>query len=289
VPMVFEVRDLWPESAIVLGALQNRSAIKWAYRLEEYCYKHSQQIIAVSQGIRDRLVARNISPDKITIIENGANPILFRYEGEMRVAMRCQLAPNRKFFVMYVGLMGLAQDLGTVLHAAQKLLSNPEIMFILVGEGPEKEKIQNLCNQLSLENVKIYPEIPREAVPTYLSAADCAIVPLRRIGLFTGVVPTKMFDAWACERPVVLGVEGEAQQILDSCQGGVNYSPEDADSLVDAILFLSKHPAECIAMGKRGRKLVESRYNRLTQAQELVALFENLVYSPSTKNEAKDS
>jgi glycosyltransferase involved in cell wall biosynthesis len=179
---------------------------------------------------------------------------------------------------MYLGLLGLAQDFETILQAARRLLSNPGIIFILMGEGPEKINVQKRRVQMSLENVQIFPEVRREFAPIYLSASDCAIVPLRHVDLFTGIVPTKMFDAWACERPVILGVEGEAKLILESCKGGVNYIPEDVDSLVDAITFLVEHPAESLAMGKRGRHHVEFRYNRLTQAQKLVELFENLVH-----------
>jgi glycosyltransferase involved in cell wall biosynthesis len=145
---------------------------------------------------------------------------------------------------MYAGIHGLAQGLETVLHAASALKQRPEVRFVLVGEGPKKAQLVEMSRHMGLDNVTFLPEVPSTSMPAYLSAADCTIVPLKGQPVFQGALPSKMFEAWACERPIVLSAAGEAVGVLNQAGGGIAVPPERPRELAEAILYLADHPTE---------------------------------------------
>ncbi|MFH1176897.1 MAG: glycosyltransferase family 4 protein [Acidobacteriota bacterium] len=268
-PLVFEVRDLWPASAVELGELASPAAIRWATRLEKACYRRARRIVVVTQGIEERLVGRGIPAEKIALIPNGANVELFTFRADGRERLRRELSLDECFVAIYAGIFGVAQGLATVLDAAERLRGRPDIRFLLVGDGPEKAALLASAQQRSLANVSFLPAQPQELIPDYLSAADAALVPLRGAELFRGALPSKLFDAWACERPVVLGVDGEARALLEEARAGIFVPPEDAARLAAAIEQLAADPAGRAAMGRRGRALTTERFSRVAQAQAL--------------------
>jgi glycosyltransferase involved in cell wall biosynthesis len=269
IPFVFEVRDLWPESAIALGELTNPRAIALATWLEEKCYQKSRKIIVVTNGIQERLLERGIPSAKIAVVPNGANVDLFQFSLPARQQVRNQLGLGDKFVPVYAGIHGIAQGLEIVVEAARLLQGEPDVHFVLIGDGPQKAEIARLVRSYGLENISLLPELPREAIPGHLSAADIALIPLRKLELFKGALPSKLFDAWACERPVLLSVDGEARQILESANGGVFVPPEDVRALANAILELKRDPDKRESMGKRGRLFTERHYSRETLAYRL--------------------
>lgn len=272
IPMVFEVRDLWPESAVALGELRSPRFIRWATWLEERCYARARRIVVVTAGIRERLAARGYG-EKLALIPNGANTDLFRPRPEAGRALRARLGLGERFIALYAGIHGVAQGLETVLQAAQLA---PDVHFLLVGEGPCKADLLRLKDDLRLPNLTMLDAQPREAMPDYLSAADVALVPLRKVEVFQGAVPSKMFDAWACGCPVALSIAGEARAILEQAGGGVFVEPEDAAALAAALQGLAGERARCREMGAAGRRFVEARYSRQAQARQLVELLEGL-------------
>ncbi len=272
IPMVFEVRDLWPESAVALGELANPRWIRWATWLEERCYHHARRIVVVTHGIRHRLIERSVPADRLVLIPNGANTDLFSAQPAEGQARRQELGLDRHFVVIYAGILGIAQGLETVLHAAQLLQDNPSIRFLLIGDGPCKSELLRIKEEWKLSNVTMLDAQPRVAIPAYLSAADIALVPLRRVDIFQGAVPSKLFDAWACACPVLLSIGGEAQQIVERAQGGVFVPPESPAELAEAIRALAADRARCRKYGLNGRRFVEQHYSRQAQARMLVEL-----------------
>ena len=228
IPFVFEVRDLWPESAVVLGELRNPRVISMAGTLEEMCYNRARHIVVVTEGIRQRLMERGFGP-KVALIPNGANTELFRPDPSGGAEVRAELGLTGKFVVLYAGIHGIAQGLETVLEAASMLSGTRDIHFLFVGEGPKKTDLFALRDRLGLTNVTMLAEQPRSRMPAFLSAADLALVPLRKLALFRAAIPSKMFDAWACGCPIVLGIDGEARQVLDRADAGVFVEPEEAE------------------------------------------------------------
>ncbi|MBN1920347.1 MAG: glycosyltransferase family 4 protein [Anaerolineae bacterium] len=276
IPLVFEVRDLWPESAVALGELHNPRFIRWATTLEEACYRHAQRIIVVTEGMRVQLMDRGIPGEKLALIPNGANTELFQPQPAAGQQLRATLNLEGKFLIVYAGIHGIAQGLETALYAAERLRNDPRVHFLFIGEGPRKAELLALKAQLNLPNVTMLEAQAREAIPAYLSAADAALIPLRRLELFKGAVPSKLFDAWACGCPVLMSIEGEARTVLERAQGGIFFPPEDVESLVQAIGNLQTVPDTCKRLGENGRRFVEAHYSRQAQAQTLVELLEKL-------------
>lgn len=267
-PLLFEVRDLWPESAVALGELSRPRAVAWATRLEEACYRRARRIVVVTEGIRRRLEERGFG-DKVIVIPNGANTELFRPAPAAGAALRARLGLADKFLVVYAGIHGLAQGLETALGAARRLQSDPDIHFLFVGEGPKKAELLALKDQMGLGNVTMLPEAPRSEMTAYLSAADVALVPLRKLELFQGALPSKMFDAWACGCPVLLTIDGEARRVLEEAGGGLFVEPENEEQLAQAIARLKGEPDRLRQYGAQGRRHVEEHYSRQRLAEQL--------------------
>ena len=272
-PFVFEVRDLWPESAVALGELNSPRAIAWAGKLEELCYNRASRIVVVTEGIRQRLLDRGYPASKLALIPNGANTELFQRQPELGQQFRAEhgLASDA-FVAVYAGIHGIAQGLETLLNAADALRNESGIRFVFVGEGPVKAELQTLRAKLDLDNVLMLPEQPRSAMPAILSAADAAMVPLRKLELFQGALPSKMFDAWACELPLLLSIDGEARRTLEAAQGGLYVPPEDAAALAKAIRALAAQPDRGLSLGQNGRRYTEQHHSRQAQARALEKL-----------------
>jgi colanic acid biosynthesis glycosyl transferase WcaI len=270
IPLVFEVRDLWPEIAVALGELTNPRYIRWATALEEACYRRASRVVVVTQGTRQRLLERGLPPEKLLYIPNGANTDLFQFDPQARAERRAELGLGDRFVAIYAGIHGLAQGLETVLQAADRLRGEPRFHFLLLGEGPRKAELQALARSLDLTNLTFLPEGPRHEIPAYLSAADAALIPLRSLDLFKVTLPSKLFDAWACELPLVLSVDGEARDLLESAGGGLYAPPEDPAALAAALRRLEQDRSAAREMGRRGRELTATRYSRQALAGELL-------------------
>ncbi len=268
-PLFFEVRDLWPQSAVVLGELRNPQAIKIAERLETACYHRAEKIVVVTQSMLETLRARDLSPKKLILIPNGANADFFQFQPEVGQHQRQLLQLTDKFIVLYAGIHGIAQGLKTVLTAANILSDYPDIHFLFVGEGPVKQQMMTIAREDNLANVTFHGEVPRRQMPALLSAADVALVPLRQLSLFKGALPSKMFDAWACECPTIVSVDGEARRVLEESQAGIFIEPESPEALAEAILQLKENPTLRRQMGENGRRAVIEKYSRQKQAEQL--------------------
>ncbi|MDQ3707067.1 MAG: glycosyltransferase family 4 protein [Chloroflexota bacterium] len=272
VPLVFEVRDLWPESAVALGELSNRKAIAAAEVLEKALYARASRIVTVTQGIRARLIERGIAAEKLALIPNGANTELFRPDPDGAARLRRELGLESSFVVLYAGIHGIAQGLENVLEAARLLRDEPHIQFVMLGEGPRKAALAQQCEELGLTNLRMLPEVPATSMPAYLSMADCAIVPLKDEPVFSGALPSKMFEAMSCGTPVVLSVAGEAVDVLKEAGGGIAVPPEDPQELARAIEELCRQPEKAREMGGKGQQYVTLNYTRQEQARKLEVL-----------------
>ena len=261
---VIEIRDLWPQSAVELGELNNKRFIRWAEKLEELYYKKARKIIAVTQGIFDTIYERGFK--NVALVLNGTNTELFFNTGPVK---RLELGDQNTFVVLYAGILGLAQGMEQLCELAEQALSHSDIQFVFIGDGPLKSKVEEIKAEKNLTNLKLLGEIPREEIPKYLSSADCSLVPLKKNPLFLGALPSKMFDCMACERPVILSVDGEAKKVLSESGGGIFVGPENTTQMLDAILKLKDNAALCESMGKSGREFVEKNFSRRQKALEL--------------------
>ncbi len=268
-PFVFEVQDLWPESAVELGELSNPRYIRWATWLEERCYHRARRIIAVTEGIYDRLLARGYAPEKLALIENGSNTALFRPRPEAGAQLRAEWGLQDKFIAMYGGIIGLAQGLETLVETARLLVEEPDVHLILVGNGPRRAALEALIEAYQLPNLTLMPGQPLEVMPSFLAAADVALVPLRNLELFYGARPTKMFDAWACQCPAVVSIAGEARRIVQQADAGLVAEPENPADIARAILALRDQPEKRRRLGLNGQRYVDQHYSLQAMALKL--------------------
>jgi glycosyltransferase involved in cell wall biosynthesis len=260
-PYIFTVADIWPESAVQLGALHNRLAIWLAEQLEWSTYQHASAIWAVTAGIRQTLVVRGCPPERVFLLPNGVDTTTFRPQDKVRA--RAELAWDKRFTVVYAGTMGLAQGLGTLLDAAQALQGQPDIRLVMVGDGAARSDLMAEASRRELHNVTFLAPQPHERMPLVLAGADACLVALRKVPLFQGALPSKMYEAMACSRPIVLAVDGEARRLAADEAGAAMYvEPEDPSGLSQAIIALRDHPDMAMQMGDRGRALVEARFDR---------------------------
>jgi glycosyltransferase involved in cell wall biosynthesis len=198
--------------------------------------------------------------------------------------LRRELGAESKFLVCYVGTMGMAHGLDTLLDAAATLQrEKPDVLFLLIGEGAEKQRIQSLAQSQSLTNVRILDQQPRDKIPAFISASDACLVLLKKTDIFKTVIPTKMLEFMSCARPVILGVEGQARQIIDKAGAGLVIEPENAVALAQAIERLEQDPANGRALGQKGRKYILQRFSRAGTAEKYINVLEALIRNPAAQ------
>ncbi|MBS1850841.1 MAG: glycosyltransferase family 4 protein [Acidobacteria bacterium] len=278
VPLIFEVRDLWPESLSAVGVGGENSWLQRSLRrVAGFLYRHSQRIVIVSPAFRDVLTQRwRVPSEKIALVENGVETDLFRPQSAD--VLRRELGLEGKFTVCYIGTMGMAHGLETLLDSAATLQqSAPHIHFLLIGEGAEKARIQALAENRGLHNVRFLAQQPREKIPAYISACDASLVLLKKTDLFKTVIPTKMLEFMACARPVVLAVDGQARQIVENAHAGVFVEPESASGLCRAILNLAANPSLCKVLGANGRWYIQQHLSRQRTAMDYLEICEELL------------
>jgi putative colanic acid biosynthesis glycosyltransferase WcaI len=281
VPFVFEVRDLWPESLTAVGASDEDSLLHHSLAaVARVLYERSDHIVVVTDAFKEHLIRRwRVPAEKISVVENGVETALFApSEADACNALRKQLGTEDRFLVCYIGTMGMAHGLETLLDAAAELhRQNSNITFLLVGEGAEKERIKALAQSRGLANVRFLDQQPREEIPAIISASDACLVLLKKTDVFKTVIPTKMLEFMSCARPVILGVEGQAQEILESAGAGVVIEPENSKALIAAVLRLQANPELGSEFGQKGREYILRNFSRERTAQDYIHVLDSLL------------
>lgn len=272
-PFVFELRDLWPDSISAVGAMEEGTAIRFLRRLEYWLYRRAARIVTVTHSFKEILTRNGIDPAKIAVVPNGVDPDSFT-PGPKPVALEVQLGLRGKFVAAYVGTLGMAHGLGTILEAAERLKARQDIAFVLVGTGAEHAKLDADAKSRDLSNTHFVGAVSKTAVKEYWHLCDVALVLLRDLPLFAHVIPSKIFEAWGSARPVILGVRGESAGIVEKAAGGVVVSPENATELADALLRLADRPQVARELGAAGRAFVTDAYDRRKLAAEMLSALE---------------
>ena len=261
--LIFNVSDLWPESAEKMGVVNNKRLLGLAYRLERKCYHRAKLVTGQTQGIVDNINDR--FPKVNTFwLPNGVDVNFYQPEkiepGDFR--QRAGLKSTDVVF-FYGGILGHAQGLSVVLEAAKKVESHEQIKIVLQGAGPEKEDLLALKEKLSLKNVVFMPPVEKSQMPSILKAVDVALVPLRKLDIFQGAIPSKIFEALAMKKPLLLGVDGEARShFIEKAKAGKFFEPENVDALAESLIQMANNPSELSDMGERARSYVSEHFNR---------------------------
>jgi glycosyltransferase involved in cell wall biosynthesis len=260
-PWILEIRDLWPESIIAVGAICNRSIIKALESVETFLYRRADHVVSLTRSFSHHIAARGVDHARISVLTNGAD--LSQYMPLCREnGIRKALKLRGKFVASYIGTHGMAHGLDTVLRAADLLREEKDIVFLLVGGGAERERLLARRDEMGLENVLMLPQQPKEQMPHILAASDACMVLLKKQDLFKTVIPSKIFEAMAMERPIILGVEGESKGIIEQGNCGLCIEPENERELAVSVLRLSRDPGEGIQLGLNGGRFVREHFDR---------------------------
>lgn len=251
-PWVFELRDLWPDSIVAVGAMKDTALIRALRKLEYFLYRRARRIVSVTRSFREILSENGIAAEKIVVVPNGADLEAYR-PGARSAPLSEKLGCRGKFVAAYVGTIGLAHGLGTLLDAAEALKGRTDIAFVLVGAGAEEKALKAEAERRGLANVHFAGSLGKAEVREFWRLCDVALVLLRDSPLFRHVLPSKMFEAMATERPIILGVKGESEEVLREAQAGIAIAPEDAKALAAAIVALADDAPRRAAMGRAGR------------------------------------
>lgn len=275
IPFVFEVTDVWPDAAVACGVVKNKTLITLAHWLEMFCYRKAAHIIGLTRGICDNIIAKGIDPGKVSVITNGVDFSLFKsaQDDSKRLAVRDNYGFADRFVAMYMGAHGAYNALGTIIEAATILRDDPRFLFVLVGDGDEKPRLQQRIADLGLTNVILLKPVPRIESAALLSAADAFLLPNRKGDFFAGNLPNKLFDFLASARPVVVAGTGETPELVTAAGCGLVGSAEDSRAMAEALIELAALPVDEInMMGARGRMYVMEHYDRSSLSERFLAV-----------------
>ncbi|MFW6133023.1 MAG: glycosyltransferase family 4 protein [Planctomycetota bacterium] len=281
-PFVFEVRDLWPESAIDTGVLTNPWVIRGMYWMEKVSYRRARAINVLTPAFRKALTARKgIPPERVWMIPNAADLELVK-PGPVDEEIRRKHGWGDRFVGIYVGAHGVANRLGQLIDAAKLLRDEPEYLIVLLGNGMEKEALVEAADREGLTNIQFLDTVPKEEVGRYLNAADVSLIVLQKNDTFKTVYPNKMFDSMAAARPIILAIDGAARElVVDAAGCGTFVEPENAEQIVAAMKAYRENPDMVRRHGENGRKYVAEHYDRRVLGARYIALLERAVRQPA--------
>lgn len=270
IPWIFDIRDIWPDVAVEAGMLKENGRIhKLSKKLADYLYKQATHITPVTERKLTKIEKIGIPISKISIVSNGVD---FDLISEMqRKDWRGEHGLENKFILSYAGLIGIAQGVNVIIETAIRFKKENYIHFLIVGEGVEKQKLQNRVKSLKLNNITFLPNQPKEVIPSLLSTSDIALIPLVSDKLLDAV-PSKLLEAWACKLPVILIAGGEAADIVSKAQGGLIVNSNDVDGIMTAIIKLKNSPELMKKYAENGFEYVSKHFDResLARAMEKV-------------------
>jgi glycosyltransferase involved in cell wall biosynthesis len=269
-PMIFNVADLWPETAVRIGVLRRGSLAHWiSDRLERFCYRRARLVTGQTRAIVED-ISKRFTWCRTYHLSNGVNGRTFNPERRTTEA-RTMLGPSGTCVAFYAGLHGLAQGLDRVLDAAP-LLTDAPLKFVLMGDGPTKADLVRQARTRELTNVTFLDPRPTSEVPPLLAAADIVLVPL--VTHIPGATPSKLYEAMASGRPVVLVAEGEPAAVVREGEAGLVVAPGDTAALANALRTLAADPALRQRLGANGRRTAERLFNQVEIDARFVTFLE---------------
>ncbi len=261
VPYILSVSDLWPESAVALGLVKNRLLIALTKRLELSLYAGACYVSTVTQGIRQAVIESGITlPQRVLFFPNGVDLDQFPQVSPQETLRRKYGGSEKKIF-LYPGTMGYAQGLEVIIQAARELADSPDVVFLLVGDGPVKQSLMDRVRDEGTTNVFFEDLQPVEKIPEYFAISCAVVVPLRKHPLFRGARPSKVFPAWSAKVPIIYVGEGEMADLVIRSGGGLVVPPEDGRALAHAVMRLARmDQGEWRQMGQRGWAFTRDYY-----------------------------
>ncbi|AXX86647.1 glycosyltransferase, family 1 [Malaciobacter marinus] len=277
VPFIFEVRDLWPESAVATGVLNNKILLKILYWLEHRLYKYSKKIVVLTPAFKENIEKRYPEfIDKIEIITNGAD---FSIMGEEHKGseLRKKFAWGDKKVFTYLGAHGVANDLMQVVEAAKAFKEYDNIHFVLIGDGMQKKLLKQKASEYNLKNIEFIDSVPKHEVVDYVNASDVCMAILKKTDTFKTVYPNKVFDYMSCKKPVFVTIDGITRDLINEAKCGLYAEPENLEEFKKVVdKFLNMSDIELKAFGENGYKLVKEKFDREKLAERYIELIKEV-------------
>lgn len=280
---VLEIRDLWPESIVAVGAMKKGILIRFLYWLERFCYRSCDCIVTVTESFKTYMVGLGIDPEKIHVVTNGVRLDVYASDqnpdsDERMTAFRNQYNLHNRFVASYVGTHGMAHHLQTLIEAADLTRNDKQIVYLLVGDGAERNNLLQLRDKRGLQDqVIMVNQLPKSMMPVVWGVSDVSIVHLKKSPTFESVIPSKIFESLAMRKPVIHGVPGESAAIINRSGGGITFEPENAAELARVLTELAGDSERCAQMGEQGRHFVAEYYSRAALAEKILCIFEALL------------
>ncbi|HQP01685.1 MAG TPA: glycosyltransferase family 4 protein [Bacteroidia bacterium] len=280
---VFNISDLWPESAEKLGVITNKTLLKMAERLELFLYKKSFLITGQTQGIVQNIKERT-QLNNLHWMPNGISEETLQLNFNKSDCRKVFHLPESAFVLSYAGVIGHAQGLEVILNAATEL-QQKDIIFVICGDGPELNNLKTLAHSLQLNNIVFTGPVRKTDALQLVAASDAAIIPLKKIDLFKGAIPSKIFENCAMSKPILLGVDGEAKELfINEAQAGIYFEPENATELSSAIEKLFENKMLCATLGQNGKQFVLNKFSRKQIANNFLKILEQKLNNSTTRN-----
>ena len=287
VPLVIEIRDIWPESMFAVGARVPRLGIWALERIEKAMYKNCDRLVTVGEGYRLRLREKGVPEAKMSVVMNGTDLAVYSPH-EKNAALLKQVGLEGKFVVSYIGTVGMACGLDCVLDAAEKMKVekvegegrgrqwSDSVCFVIVGDGAARVQLEEEAKRRGLTNVVFTGRQPKSSMPDWVASSDASLVHLKKTELFTTVMPSKIFESAGCKRPIIMGVDGFAKKLVMDAEAGLDMTPESAESLVECVTKLVDDPALCCKLGENAYNNIAKVYNRDKQAEDYLRILEKV-------------
>lgn len=270
-PWVLELRDIWPESIKAVDAVGSSLLLRLLQHVEMFLYRSAARIVAVTHSFKRILEERGIPADKIAVVTNGID--FSRFEPRPKDAELVRsLDLEGQFVLGYVGTHGMSHRLETLLDAAEAMQGREDlqhVVMLFVGEGARRAELTEMASRRNIRNVRFLGPVPKDQVARYWSVLDASIIHLRRTDLFTTTIPSKLFECMGMGLPVLLGVDGEARELVERHGVGLAFAPEDSPALLDSIAKLATD-RDLLSAFRSNAALAAPSYDRANLARDML-------------------
>lgn len=285
VPFVYDVQDIWPESAVLSGILKEGGLVRLMHILEHLVYRKAHHILVVTDGARINLIGKGVAPDKVSVMPHWVDESPFlKTDRGAREEIRNRFGWSDRFVVLFAGNIGLVQGLDTLLLAARELNGDSKFLIVLIGDGTDKDRLQKMSNSMGLQGkIQFIGHQPADRMPDFMAASDALLVHLKRSELSRYIIPTKTLSYLAAGKPILLALDGASAQLIREAGAGLVVPPERPSELACAIRALGDMPlSQRTEMGRLGREYVTAHLSKRTVIPRYEAVLKHaiLTYSP---------
>jgi hypothetical protein len=285
VPFLLEIRDIWPDTIETVGAMSHPKVLGFIGWLAKRMYDSADHIVTVGEGYRGELVKHGVAPERISIVTNGADLDFFTPQPADPELM-ASFGLRDRFVLSFVGTIGMCSGLDVMLRAARLLKEKgrDDIGFLLVGDGAVRQELETAARAQGLDNLAFAGRQPKERIPAFIAASGACLAHLQKAELFTTVLPSKIFEAAAMERPIVLGVTGQAAALVERAGAGLCIEPENEQELVAAVERLAGDPELCRRFAVSGREHIQKHYDRDVLARDYLAILQRFARGSAARD-----